>query len=1213
MQSRLLKVSRFLLLALFGIVLLTVNNQCFGQDTNASLSGTVSDPTGAVIPGAKLALTNQATGFQATFVSSPSGEFTFRNMTPGKYNLAATAPGFKSSTQKGIELAVNQAARVDVHLPLGNTDETVEVIGDASLINYENPTLEGGVSPEVLQDFPLVVSGAPRSSVAVAIMMPGVTTGGGGNAFNARINGGIVTGDEALVDGATATEGYMNQSGMVSLQTDFGMSPDITSEVKVLTSNYDAQYGSSTSGQIIIETKSGGEKFHGAGYEYLRNDYFNAFQYGTAKTTKKPADKENDYGANVGGPIYIPGFHGPNSFLKGYFYFNWEGFKDHGGANSATLSVASAKARAGDFSGWTSQLYYPNDPVKYGALAGAAIPNNKIDSKFEDPIAKAWLAALPTPTNSAEVNNYFVPVSGQGSLTSSENVYFARADLNVGNKDHLYYTYWWQYSGVNAASNLPKAISTAEPADTENAPIQRLNWEHTFSDVMTNHLTLGYLNRNEDYYSLNSGSSLPTVTGVANSAYLPTFTFSGPGSYSQLGDAKGPSGANLTTRGTYAVNDVLTRVIGKHTLKAGYEWHLAGTTIHNAGSGNGGQGGTFTFSADTTGNTGCAGSSCPGSEMASLYLGAASAAKVAYMNVLAEYPRQSAYAAHLGDTWRVNPKLTLSYSLRWDYIAPFKEKYNNLSFFDPTGSNPGAVTSAGVQLKGRLAFAGNGFGAASYGADYPETPFKSALAPRIGLAYTVNDKTVVRAGYGIYFGQAFYPGWAGGMSQDGFNKTLNLSESTSGNFKVPALYLNSGITAAQVGTTKHIDSAFDNGTAPSLYRPLDGNKRPYSSQWNLTIERQLPSSFFASVSYVGTKGTHLPSALSPLNILNPNNPTVSAIGNDLSVSYNDANGPATFAAHKVNVPYVGWASQMTGCAPTIAQALAPYPMYCGVLQGLNEQHANSFYNSIQGRVERHFKDGLYILGSLSVQKLFTNASDSTQSGNDIGAGNQGNNGQFSPFNEARAWAIAPDNVPLTGSLAIVYDLPLGAKKRFLNTPGVMNALVGGWQVSPIGRYEFGSPMSFDSSSCPVSSNVPQFREGCVPGILPGQKVQLHGRNGFNPATTSNYLNLSAFETDFSSFGYTGYGKAVTTVYGPAYKNIDMSLTKNTKIFEKVNFKFTANFFNALNQHALINSQGGNYGGPSVAFTTDVASSSFGTWNKAVSTPRTIQFAGRIEF
>jgi hypothetical protein len=257
--------------------------------------------------------------------------------------------------------------------------------------------------------------------------------------------------------------------------------------------------------------------------------------------------------------------------------------------------------------------------------------------------------------------------------------------------------------------------------------------------------------------------------------------------------------------------------------------------------------------------------------MASFYLGAVGNANIDYLNVADMYPRQYAYAAHAGDTWRVNPKLTVDYSLRWDYVTPFKDKYNNLSFIDPNGLNPGAVTSTGTELKGRLAFAGSGWGAASYGASYPETRFKRALAPRVGFAYTMNDKTVVRAGYGIYFGNAFYPGWFGGEGQDGFNKDLVLNEATSGNFMTPAIYLSSGVSAAQIGVTRNIDSSFDNGGTPSLYRPLDANRRPYSSQWNFTIERQLPSNFFVSASYVGTKGTHLPSSLSPLNVLNPNN------------------------------------------------------------------------------------------------------------------------------------------------------------------------------------------------------------------------------------------------------------------------------------------------------------------------------------------------------
>ncbi len=1207
MRSMVARTSALLFTVLTGLFLLVANPHSFAQDVNASLSGLVADSSGAVVPGAKLSLVNTTSGARLDFQTDAGGEYNFRNLPPGIYDLSVTAPAFESFVRKGIELAVNQAARVDVKLTVGTADQTVTVSADASLINYENPTVGGGVSPETLQDFPLVISGAPRSSVTVAILMPGVTTGGGGNAYNSRTNGGIITGDEAVVDGATASEGFMNQSGMVSLQTDFGMSPDITSEVKILASNYDAQYGNSTSGQLIVQTRSGGERFHGAAYEYLRNDAFNAKQYGASAKTP---DKENDFGANVGGPIWIPGYHSRDAYAKGYFYFNWEGFQDHGGASSSTLSIASLNARAGNFSGAGSQLYYPADPVKYGALAGTAIPGNQIDPNFEDPIAKAFLAELPNPTNSAETNNYFIPRSGQGSLTNSENVYFFRVDTNIGQRDHFYYTFWWQFSGVNAQTDLPIALSTASPANPENAPIQRLNWEHSINNNMTNHATVGYLSRNEGYYALNGMAKLPTVPGVANTSYLPEMTFDG--GYSQLGNNTPPnSSANLTTRGTWAVNDVFTRIQGKHTFSFGLEYKLAGMSIHSGGN----QGGTFSFAADTTGNAGCANSACPGDAMASFYLGATGSANVEYINIIAKYPRQTGWAFHGGDSWRISPKLNLSYSLRWDYITPFVDKKNNLSFIDPAGGNPDAVTSSGTELPGRLAFAGTKFGAASYGARYPEIPFKKGWGPRVGFAYTLNDKTVIRAGYGIYFGQAFYPGWGGGLAQDGFNKNLTLNESSVGNFKTPAIYLTSGISPSQVGPTQNISGGFDNGQTPSLYRPFDGNRRPYSGQWNLTAERQLPSNTLLSVSYVGTKGTHLPSALSPINVLNPLDPTITAIGSDLAVSYNDAAGPATFAAHGVAQPYVGWDAQMTGCAPTLAQALLPFPQYCGNLGGLNEQHGNSIYRSFQGKVERRFQGGLYILGSLTLQKLFTNASNNVQSGNNTGVGSGGNSGAFSPYNQSRAYAIAPDNVPYTFSIAAVYELPVGNGKRYLSSSSLANTIVGGWRVGPIFRYEYGIPFSFYSSACATNTQVPEFREHCVPGSLAGQQPLLHGRNSFNPVTDSNtLLNSNAFEHNFSAFGYTGFGKAVEPIYGPSYRNLDISFIKDTHITERLNFRFQANFFNTFNSHYFI-SQGATNGGTGYAFVTDIAASgnSFGTWNGTVTTPRTIQFVGRLEF
>src|SRR6185437_5616313 len=447
------------------------------------------------------------TGISRTATTDASGGYNITAITPGRYDLSVSASGFKTTINKGIQLQISQAGTVNVQLPAGATEQTVTVQGGSSAINVTNAQLGGGIAPETLQDFPLIISGAPRSSVTVALMLPGVSTGGTGNAYNAQTNGGQVSGDEALVDGATALEGFMNQSGMVSLETDFGMSPDITSEVTVLTANYPAQYGNSTSGQLIVETRSGGSEFHGAAYDYISNRIFNAFQYGAPVGQAKPEDTQNDYGARIGGPILLPGTHGQNSFLKGFFFFSWESFKEAGGVNSSTLTIPSINDRAGNFSGVTTQLYYPDDPAKYGEDAGQPIAyngvKNVINPIYADPIAQAWMAPLPTPTSTGEVNNYFIPRSGQGSLTNGENVYFWRVDFNVGANDHLYFTSWWQRTAVNAQSDLPLALSTAQPADPENANIQRFNWEHIFSSTMNNHATLGYLNRNEGYYALN--------------------------------------------------------------------------------------------------------------------------------------------------------------------------------------------------------------------------------------------------------------------------------------------------------------------------------------------------------------------------------------------------------------------------------------------------------------------------------------------------------------------------------------------------------------------------------------------------------------------------------------------------------------------------------------------------------------------------------------
>ena len=361
--------ARFLAACLFTgslvfLLLFPFTYQASAQIGNSTLSGTVTDASGAAIVGAQLTLTNKATSFQQKVTSNERGEYTFRNLTPATYDLDVTMVGFQKYVQSDIELTINQSGRADAVLRAGAATETVTVQGENTLINYDDGTLQGGIDPQTVKDLPLIVSGKPRSSASFAVLLPGVSSGSSNEAFNARINGGIQSGDEALLDGATMQEGFMSQSGMVSIQGDFQMSPDMVQEVKVLTSDYAPQYGSSTSGQITMVSKSGTTKYHGAVFEYARNRWLNAKPWnappcGSPGCDQRPPDNEHDFGANFGGPIKIPHLYEGTSKHRSYFYFDWEAFHQAGGATRPTISIPSLSERSGDFSDWAFPIYAP--------------------------------------------------------------------------------------------------------------------------------------------------------------------------------------------------------------------------------------------------------------------------------------------------------------------------------------------------------------------------------------------------------------------------------------------------------------------------------------------------------------------------------------------------------------------------------------------------------------------------------------------------------------------------------------------------------------------------------------------------------------------------------------------------------------------------------------------------------------------------------------
>jgi hypothetical protein len=1169
------RVVPFSLLLAAALLLLPVASH--SQSFNGSVSGTVADPSGSPVPGVNLVLKNVATGVGLERTSDAEGQYAFRNILPGSYELRATLAGFQTY-QAPVEVRVNSDVRLEVKLTLGAMTEQVEVMGAASDFAYTGQR-EDGIAPDTLAQLPLMFQSGPRAAASFTVLMPGVTSGGTGNPYDAKVNGGMGLGDEAVVDGASMQQGYLSQSGMVSIYQDFPYSPDMVSEVKVVTSSYAPEYGSTTSGQITAVTKSGTDKFHGAVFEYLQNDALNANQWGASE--KSPLKKHN-FGANIGGPMKIPGLW--SNSVKTYFYVDVEAYRQKGASTRSTFSIPSLKERAGDFSDWRDAdgnlipIYDPATTrvLEDGTVVRDPFPGNIIPPDRISPLAKEWLQYLPQPTSDGPLNNYLEPTGVPDTILGDSNYFFGRFDTYIGQKDHVHISLWHQRAPAKFYCHLPHELCAEDFSDPQNSSVHRLNWDHTFSPNVLNHMTFGYLNRNEGYGTINADSvdKIPKIPGVAAHDVPPMIEF-GDG-FATWGNFRGINTYNVTTRPTYVLNDLVTWIKGNHTIKIGGEYRNIGGNSHDTSY----QAGTFRFERGATGILG----EVSGNPIASFLLGAVDDGYSTFRTAPNTYARQAAYILHVGDTWNVNSRLTLNYGLRWDYFTPSREKYNRLSFFDPTGANPGAGGRPG-----RLAYAGTGWGEASYGPIYPEKPYKKAFAPRLGLSYELKDTTVVRAGWGLFFDRAYYPDWNGGMNMDGFNSNVEFNSSLGG--LEPAFYLQDGFPQ-DFTPPPFIQSDYRNGQE-IFYRALNGNERGRSQQWNLTVDHQLSPGFTVSLAYVGSHGTHLFSNNVPVNVLDPK---YLSLGNALYDEFQ----PGDASLHGVPVPYDGWIEQMQSCAPSLAQALLPYPQYCNTITAVNESEGKSTYHSLQAKVEKRLSRGSFLLVSYTLSRMYTSAADNVQRDGDNWASV---GGVISPYEQDRNWTLSSTDVTHVLSAALVWEIPVGKGRRYLDKGGLSNAILGGWQLSTIFRYSSGLPFFFRSGYC----NVPgQFRVGCIPSIT--GDIWAQDKGSFDPGK-GPLFNVNAFESADAFNFYYGNGPRVSSFRGFGFKNQDLTFVKNTKLWKDVNLQIRAEAFNVWNWHNFVTRGGIDEAG---AFSTDITAPDFGM-PMGVSAPRVIQLAARLEF
>ena len=1160
----------------------------FGQSQNASLGGRVTDATGASVPQATVTLSQAERSLSTKVLTDSDGRYEFPNVAPGSYDLSISAQGFREYVQRGIELLANQPYRVDTSLQVGDASTKVEVIAEAAQLNVDNGAKQEGVPPQVINELPLLVAaGTPRNAVQFISFLPGVNSGTSPQAFNARINGGLKMGDEAVMDGVSMQEGTMSQSGMVSF-FDFPTTPDMVSEVRVLTSSYEPEYGTTTGGEIMVTTRSGTDQFHGGVFEYFRNRDLNALQFTNNRGPgdQRPKDNENEYGGFIGGPVKIPKL----PFIYGgkhktYFFHDEEYLRSLGGATRPLLSIPSAQERTGNFSDLGAPIYDPrSETITNGVISRAPFAGNMIPTTAQSAIALKWNSYLPTPTSLGPYNNYLAQPVSDGIL-SNVNHFLYKIDYYWSENDHFFATIWRQQTQPNEQCALPVQLCTSSPANPEDAWVSRFNWDHIFTPTLLSHFAYGYVNRNEGYGSVTGQS--PTAIEIPNAvAYnaSPQAGFSGNGvtTFAGWGNNQGLGVLNKTTRPSHIANELVTWVHGAHTLKFGGEFRHLQQVFRSAN----GEAGYVNFTALSTALQGVE----SGDAFASELIGAVDNGGLSVHNVSKYGAEQLAYSLHAGDTWKISNKLTVNYGLRWDKFTPTFETGNRLAFFSFL-PNPGAGN-----LPGSVAYAGNNWGSASAGARYPETPFNGGFGPRIGGAYQINNSTVVRVGYGVFYTQAFYPGWGGGMSLDGFNPQLSFGDSLSG--YEPSFYLDNGFPS--YSTAPNVSLTADNGTNGPNYRPTYANHLSYTQQWNLTLERKIGNSV-ASVAYVGNKGTHLPSQMQPLNYLNPS--LLTSMG---SKELNTVFQPGQTSLYGVSVPYANWVSTLDSagtCAPTVAQAMVAYPQFCGGLIGENENEGTSLYQSFQLKYERGFANGLYLGANYTYSHLTTDASSTTQATAGYGA----IGGVINPYQGSRNQSLSPDDIPHTFSLLGTYDLPFGAGKKWMSGSGLSNHIFGGWTLATSIKLTSGMPFYFrDSTLCGVPS---QFQAQCIPAIS-GQ-VLAQSWSGFD--VNKSAFNASAFESSsmFANGNYLGTGPRVSSVRGSPYRDTNISLSKKFGFGEHLKAEIRAEAFNVLNNHYF--TCDGQAFGDCIPFNNDPSSSSFGSWNGTVSQPRNIQLVGRVTF
>jgi len=1129
-------------------LLLAASAALHGQAITGSILGVVTDNSGAVVPGATITVVNAGTGESRTAQSSTSGEYLVPSLPPGEYRIVVEFKGFKRFERSPIRVDVLQDVRVDVGLTPGDVKEEVQVTGETPLLETASDALGGVVDNRKIIDLPL----SGRDVMALVALTPGVVPGApdvfGGtqvlqNVYapgNFSVNSGLQTQSESLIDGIPDNVFLWNAPAFVP-------SVDAVAEFKVQTNNFSAEFGHTGGGIVNIITKSGSNTFHVTLFEFFRNnrlDANNFFNNGNGQPI--PAYTYNQYGFSVGGPVLLPHYNGHN---KTFFFFNYEGFREHAGSTVLT-TVPTLLQRAGDFSqtrntaGAAITIY---DPLTVHTTPGIGsgyqrdpFPGNVVPVNRFDPAAAKLISlwALPNLPGSgpAQINNFVSNAAG----TNVQDQWTTRIDHSFNDRQRLFgrLSFQRQLPGEAQVFNtIPGALPIAQGA-LGNPPLDIWSWntaiDHTW---IVNPSTLlefrtGFTRqrqfRNPDSLGIN-------LTGLgfsqlwANSVPLDALPTLNPQGFQSVGE-----GGNIYFRrgdNVYSAQSSLTKTLGTQSLRAGFEYRsfLFNDEREPTGSGS------FAFNSAFTQADPLRTSAVAGNSLASFLLGLPASGSVQYYPAVSFH--QNYFAGYFQDDIRLTTNLTLNLGIRYEVETPKTERYDRLSTFDPNAVSP-LAQATGLNLRGGLEFMGvNGIGRGQWATDWHN------LSPRFGFAWRATPRFVVRGGYGVFFGSTVGQGGLVGYGNDGFAATSPMVTSLDGGI-TPANYLNNPFPQGFIrppGSSLGLSSQLGQTISPWNYNFPNS----YTQQYNFGLQRELPMSFLVDAAFVGSHTVGLPIQV-PFAQLPPQ---VLAIGSSL--------------LNQVSNPFYGLIASGPLSSPTVAEQrlLAPFPQFAGI--NLYTPIGQATYESLQLRLERRFSKGVAFQVSYTFGKALTDA------------GGTGIFGFNSPgiedyYNMRNEKSLSPSDVGNRIVFSLQWELPFGQGKPILGGAGrFVNALSGGWQINTIGTMQTGYPLALTTSVNQTNALGGTSRPNIAAGASPNLPA--------NRQTLTEWFNTAAFSQP-APFTFGNVARTLPSTRAPGLQNFDVSLFKNNRIRERYNLQLRFEAFNIVNR-ANFSAPGAVFGNP----------------------------------